>query len=488
VQDWDVFFIGGEWQPAAGDDKVEVLSPASLELVGSIRQALPDDARRAVEAARTAFDTGEWPRLPVAERLARLAALADAIEARGARFADVLCAEQGLPRHSLPAGQVAKAVTTLRAFVEIGGGFAWSATRSGTAGRTLRVRRVPAGVAAAIVPWNAPLFVAAMKLAPALAAGNTVVLKPPPETPLHSYLLADAAIEAGLPAGVLNILPAGADIGEQIVRDPRVDKVSFTGSTAAGRQVGAICGAELKRCTLELGGKSAAVVLDDFELTDASARLLVAGAMVNAGQVCAAQTRILVPAARHEEIAAAMSEATRSLRIGDPLAPTTDIGPLISRRQRDRVERYIGLGVAEGASLRAGGGRPDLDRGWYVEPTLFADVDNRMTIAREEIFGPVAAVIRYEGEDEAVALANDSEYGLAGAVWTADTGRGESVAARIRTGSVAVNSPGALDAYGPFGGFKDSGIGREGGAEALADYTESQTILLPAGQRDGSRS
>jgi aldehyde dehydrogenase (NAD+) len=341
------------------------------------------------------------------------------------------------------------------------------------------VLRVPVGVVVAIVPWNAPLFVAAMKLAPALAAGNTVVLKPPPETPLHTYLLAEAAAEAGLPEGALNILPAGADISELLVRDPRVDKVSFTGSTAVGRQVGAICGESLRRCTLELGGKSAAVVLDDFELTDSSASMLVAGAMVNAGQVCAAQTRILVPAARHDEIVEAMSEATRALRVGDPESATTDIGPLISGRQRDRVERYIRLGVEEGARLAAGGGRPAIQPGWYVQPTLFAGVDNAMTIAREEIFGPVAAVIPYHDEAEAVALANDSEYGLAGAVWTPDLGRGEAVAARIRTGTVAVNSPAPLDARGPFGGFKNSGFGREGGTEALDDYTESQTIILP---------
>jgi aldehyde dehydrogenase (NAD+) len=480
VQDWDVFFIGGRWRPAAGSERLEVVSPASLEVVGSVPRATKQDADRAVEAARTAFDTGPWPGLPVTERLARLTALADAIEARTDQFADVLCAEQGLPRRGLPAGQIAKAVATLRACADIAAGYDWSGLRAGSAGRRLRVRRVPVGVACAIVPWNAPLFVAAMKLAPALAAGNTVVLKPPPETPLHTYLLAEAAIEAGLPDGVLSILPAGADISELLVRDPRVDKVSFTGSTAVGRQVGAICGASLKRCTLELGGKSAAVVLDDFELTDASAKMLVIGAMVNAGQVCAAQTRILVPEARQEEIVGAMAQATRALRVGDPLAPQTDIGPLISQRQRDRVERYIGLGITEGARLITGGGRPDIDTGWYVQPTLFAEVGNQMTIAREEIFGPVAAVIPYRDEAQAVTLANDSEYGLAGAVWTADLDRGESVAARMRTGSVAVNSPGALDAYGPFGGFKNSGFGREGGAEALADYTESQTILLPA--------
>jgi aldehyde dehydrogenase (NAD+) len=485
VQDWDVFFLGGRWQQPAAGDRVEVVSPASLEVVGSVPRATKDDADRAVGAARSAFDAGPWPWLPADERLGILQVLADAIEARTDQFADVLCAEQGLPRRSLPAGQISKAVDMLRACVDLGGSYPWTSTRAGSTGaggarRTLRVRRAPVGVVVAIVPWNAPLFVAAMKLAPALAAGNTVVLKPPPETPLHTYLLAEAAVEAGLPDGVLNILPAGADISELLVRDPRVDKVSFTGSTAVGRQVGAICGASLKRCTLELGGKSAAVVLDDFELTDKSARMLVTGAMVNAGQVCAAQTRILVPAARHDEIVEAMSAATSALRVGDPTVATTDIGPLISGRQRDRVERYIKIGVKQGASLVTGGTRPAIKPGWYVQPTLFADVDNTMTIAREEIFGPVAAVIPYRDEAEAIALANDNEYGLAGAVWTADIGHGEAVAAKIRTGSVAVNSPGPLDAYGPFGGFKNSGYGREGGTEALDDYTEPQTIILPA--------
>ena len=473
-----MFFLGGQWQPAAATDRVEVVSPASLKVIGSVPRATEDDADRAVNAARAAFDTGPWPRLPVAERLGILRAFADAIEARTDQFAELLCAEQGLPRRSV-AGQIAMAVSTLRVGADLADDYPWTGTRRGTGRRTLRVRRVPVGVAVAIVPWNAPLFIAAMKLAPALAAGNTVLLKPPPETPLHTYLLAEAAIEAGLPEGVLNILPAGPEISELLVRDPRVDKVSFTGSTEVGRQVGASCGAGLKRCTLELGGKSAAVVLDDFELTKKSAGLLVAGAMVNAGQVCAAQTRILVPATRHDEIVEAMAEATRALRVGDPESATTDIGPLISERQRDRVERYIRLGVEEGARLVTGGGRPEIEPGWYVQPTLFAEVDNAMTIAREEIFGPVAAVIPYHDEAEAVALANDSEYGLAGAVWTADLDRGEAVAARIRTGTVAVNSPGALDAYGPFGGFKNSGFGREGGTEALDDYTESQTIILP---------
>jgi len=474
------FFLGGDWRTPAGTEVIEVISPATEEVIGRAPAAEKDDLAAAVRYARAAFDDGPWPLADVTERVAIIRAVADAIDSRTAEFADVLCAEQGLPRHALPAGQIAKAVGAFRAFAKIAETVPWVENRPGTGGRTLSVGRAPVGVVAAIVPWNAPLFVAAMKLAPALIAGNTVILKPPPETPLHTALLADVAREAGLPPGVLNILPAGAEVGEQLVRHPGVDKVSFTGSTAVGRQIGAICGAGLKRCTLELGGKSAAVVLEDFELSPAGARGLVAGAMVNAGQVCAAQTRILAPRSRYRDLVEAVAEAAASLTVGDPRDPGTDIGPLISARQRTRVEGYIGAATREGASLVTGGGRPDFDRGFYVRPTVFADVHSRMTIAREEIFGPVAAILPYDGEDEAVALANDSDFGLAGAVWTGDVEHGASVARRIRTGSVAVNSPGALDIRGPFGGFKQSGFGREGGPEGLTEYTEYQTILLPA--------
>ncbi|MCW2525393.1 MAG: putative aldehyde dehydrogenase [Pseudonocardiales bacterium] len=480
MYEYNEFFIGGHWQQPASTATIDVVSPATEEAVGSAPRGADGDVDRAVDAARTAFDEGPWSRWEVADRIAVVERLADAIEKRSADFAEVLCAEQGLPLHALPAGQIGKAVGTLRAYAEIGAHYPWRDERPAAAGsRSLRVYHRPVGVVAAIVPWNAPLFVASMKLAPALVAGNTVILKPPVETPLHAYLLAEAAIEAGLPEGVLNIVAADASVSEYLVRHLGVDKVSFTGSTAVGRHIGGICGTALRRCTLELGGKSAAIVLPDFELTTANVTMLVAGVMTNAGQVCAAQTRVLVPRSRYDEVIDAMTERTQALTVGDPRSPTTNIGPLVSSRQRDRVERYIGIGVEEGARLVTGGGRPDLDRGWYVEPTIFADVDSAMTIAREEIFGPVAAVIAYDGDDEAVSIANDSEYGLAGAVWTADVAHGEEIAGRIRTGSVSINSPGALDANGPFGGFKNSGIGREGGPEALGDYTEYQTILVP---------
>jgi len=479
MRNYDRLFLGGTWQVPLGDETIDVISPASEEVVGRVPAASKDDAASAVRFARAAFDEGPWPRMSVAERVERIRAFAAAIAERSDEFADILSLEQGLPRHALPAGQIAKTVANFEAFAGIASDFDWVTTRAGSAGRTIRVRRVPVGVVAAIVPWNAPLMVASMKLAPALVAGNTVVLKPPVETPLHTYLLAEAALAAGLPAGVLNIVPAGPEVSELLVRDPGVDEVSFTGSTAVGRLVGAICGGEIKRCTLELGGKSAAVVLDDFELTEANVKLLVAGVMTNAGQVCAAQTRVLVPTSRYRDVVEAVAQTSAALRVGDPSEPTTDIGPLISRRQRERVERYIAIGVEQGASLVTGGGRPDIERGFYLQPTVFSDVDNRMTIAREEIFGPVASIIAYDGEEQAIAIANDSDYGLAGSVYTGDVERGESVASRVRTGSVAVNSPGALDVYGPFGGFKQSGFGREGGPESLASYTELQSIILP---------
>jgi len=342
------------------------------------------------------------------------------------------------------------------------------------------VRREPVGVAGCIIPWNVPLFVLMLKLGPALAAGATVVVKPAPETPLDAIILAEAVEQAGIPPGVVNIVAAGREVGEHLVRHPDVDKIAFTGSTAAGRRIASICGEQLKRVTLELGGKSAAIILDDVDLPGVIAGLLP-GALMNNGQACVAQTRILASRSRYREVADALVAAVRAWTVGDPMDPSTLCGPLVAARQRDRVEGYIALGKQEGATLACGGGRPKgLAKGWYVEPTVFVDVDNRMRIAQEEIFGPVLAVIPYDDEADAVRIANESAYGLSGSVWTGDVDRGLGVARRVRTGTYTVNGF-AMEFGAPFGGFKCSGVGRELGPEGLEAYLEPKQINLPPG-------
>jgi betaine-aldehyde dehydrogenase len=335
------------------------------------------------------------------------------------------------------------------------------------------------GVSAGIIPWNVPLFIVALKLGAALAAGAPMILKPSPETPLDGFVLGEILDEIGLPAGMVSILPAGREVGEYLVRHPGVDKVGFTGSTAAGRRVGAICGEMLKRCTLELGGKSAAIILEDADLAS-SVPMLMPSALMNNGEACVAQTRILAPRSRYGEVVEALAEAVRGHKVGDPTDPTVAVGPLVAERQRDRVLGYIEKGKAEGATLTVGGGRPaGLDKGWFVEPTLFVDVDNAMTIAQEEIFGPVLSVIGYDGPEDAVRIANDSDYGLSGSVWTTDVEAGVDVARRVRTGTYGINQLGTLDMRNPFGGFKASGVGRELGPEGLSAYLETKSIILP---------
>jgi aldehyde dehydrogenase (NAD+) len=466
-------YIGGDWAAPAGTGTIDVISPHTEEVVGRVPDGTPADIDRAVSAARAAFDSGPWPRMTPAERADVVARLAGLYAERQSDIAELITAEMGSPILFSQLAQAPIPQMMLSYFADLARTYAWEEERQGMLG-PVTVRREPVGVVAAIVPWNVPQFVTMSKLAPALVAGCTVVLKPAPETPLDAYLLAELLEQAGVPAGVVNIVPAGRETGEHLVSHPGVDKVAFTGSTAAGRRIAAICGEQLKRCSLELGGKSAAIICDDADLAATMEGLKMASLMNN-GQACAAQTRILAPRGRYAEVADALSAMVGGLAVGDPGDMATEIGPLVARRQQDRVEGYIRIGREEGAKVLTGGLERPYDRGWYVAPTVFGDVTNDMRIAREEIFGPVLVLIPYENEDDAVRIANDSEYGLGGSVWTGDVERGAGIARRIRTGSCGINHY-IIDVNTPFGGYKASGIGRELGPEGLGAYLEHKAI------------
>ncbi|MET7463882.1 aldehyde dehydrogenase [Nonomuraea sp. NPDC005501] len=469
----DTLFIGGEWVTPAGTGTIDVVSPHTEEVVGRVPDGTAADMDRAVAAARQAFDQGPWPRLTFAERAAAISRLAEVYAARLGEMADLITEEMGSPITFSQLAQAPQPLGMLQYYAELGTTFQQEEQRPGLFGPTT-VRREPVGVVAAIVPWNVPQFVAMTKIAPALLAGCAIVLKPAPETPLDAYLLAEIAQEAGIPAGVLNIVPAGREAGEHLVSHPGVDKVAFTGSTAAGRRIGSICGEQLKRVSLELGGKSAAIILDDADLA-ASVGMLAIASLMNNGQACVAQTRILASRNRYDEVVEAVAGMVTSQQVGDPADPATGIGPLVARRQQERVEGYIRIGMEEGAKVVVGGLDRPYDRGWYVAPTVFSGVSNDMRIAREEIFGPVLAVIPYEDEADAIRIANDSDYGLAGSVWTADADHGMDVARQVRTGTYGVNCF-MLEANAPFGGYKSSGVGRELGPEGLAGYLEHKSI------------
>ena len=382
----------------------------------------------------------------------------------------------GCPITQSRAIQVVNPVRILDAYLEVAATYPFRSVRRSDNGRAL-VLRSPVGVVAGIVPWNVPLSLTMQKLAPSLLTGCTIVLKPSPETPLDAYLVARLLEEAGCPPGVVNVVPADRDVSEYLVTHPGVDKVTFTGSSAVGRRIAAACGHDLRHVTLELGGKSAAVVLDDADLEQTVSALRL-GSFRNNGQVCTLKTRLVVPAALEDEFVDRLSALLDSMPIGDPRDETTQIGPLVSARQRERVEGYIETGRKEGARLARGGGRPDMARGWYVEPTVFADVDPDATIAQQEIFGPVVAVIPYASEDEAIRIANNSTYGLNGAVFTTDVERGLRVAERMATGTVELNgNPAGFRA--PMGGVKYSGLGREFGPEGLDPFVELKSIGLP---------
>jgi aldehyde dehydrogenase (NAD+) len=474
-------FIGGEWVEPAGTGTIDVISPHSEELVGRVPEGTAADIDRAVAAARDAFDNGEWPRLSPEERIAAVQKFSEAYAAHIPDMAAVITEEMGSPISFSNLAQSPAPWMMLNTFVQIAGEYPWEERRQGVLGSDVVVRREPVGVVGAIVPWNVPQFVTMSKLAPALIAGCTIVIKPSPETPLDAFLMADILNEAGIPKGVVSVIPAGREVGEHLVRHPGVDKIAFTGSTAAGRRIASICGEQLKRVSLELGGKSAAIILDDADLA-ATIQGLKFASLMNNGQACVAQTRILASRERHDEVVDALSEMVGAMTVGDPQDEATEVGPLVAERQQERVEKYIAVGQEEGAKVVVGGnGRPSgLEKGWYVKPTVFSGVDNSMRIAREEIFGPVLAVIPYDDTEDAVRIANDSEYGLAGSVWTGDIDQGLDIARRVRAGTYGVNQY-TMDFIAPFGGYKGSGLGREFGVEGLSHYVELKSIVPPAG-------
>lgn len=478
--DYDRIYVGGEWTLPTSSDKITVSSASTEDILGSVPAATRADVDAAVGAARHAFDDPSgWAQWEPSRRQAALERFAVALVARRDEFVHRVSGQNGMPAKIGKLTEGAVPANIVRYYATLATKLEGEQTRKSLVKGTTVVRKEPLGVVAAIVPWNFPQILSFFKIAPALAAGCTVVLKPASETVLDAFLIAEAAHEAELPPGVLNVIAgSGRVVGDHLVTHPGVDKVGFTGSTEVGQHIGAQCGRLIRPVTLELGGKSAAVVLDDVD-ADAFTRELFETSLINSGQSCFISTRILLPRSRYTELVEAITETVRQYPVGDPFERSTMIGPLVSSAQRDIVESYIKKGQAEGGRITTGGGRPKgLDRGWYVEPTIIADVDNNAAVSREEIFGPVLALIPYEDDNDAIAIANDSDYGLGGTVWTTDVERGLSVARRVKTGSIGVNGF-TLDLGAPFGGVKRSGLGRELGPEGLAAYQQFQSIYLP---------
>jgi aldehyde dehydrogenase (NAD+) len=471
---YNELFIGGRWQAPSTGRRLSVVSPHTEEPIGEVPEAVAEDVDKAVAAARDAFDNGPWSRLSPFERMEKIEKLAAVYAGHLEEMADLITAEMGSPKSFSRLGQAAGAASMMHLMMATAREFPWVERRQGLLGE-VHVRKAPVGVVGAIVPWNVPQFLIMPKMIPALIAGCTIVVKPAPETPLDAMWLAEMLDEVDLPAGVVSIIPGGRETGEHLVRHPGVDKIAFTGNSATGRRIAAICGEQLKRVSLELGGKSAAIILDDADTGKTVEGLKTAGLMNN-GQACVAQTRILVSERRHDEVVDALAEMMSGLQVGDPADEATDIGPLVAQRQQHRVQGYVRSGADEGARIVVGGDDSPYERGWYVRPTLFVDANNQMRIAREEIFGPVLTVLRYTDERDAVRIANDSDYGLAGSVWTADVAHGLQIAEAIRAGTYGINMY-TLDIGSPFGGFKQSGIGREFAAEGLSEYVELQSTV-----------
>lgn len=474
-------FVGGRWQDPRGTTVEEVRNPATGARVGSAALASVADVDAAVAAARASFDSGDWSRATPGERAEVMHKAADHLEKLAPELAVSITSELGCPLWFSEMAHVPNPIRHTRYYADMAREFAYDETRSDGTNASL-VTQEPVGVVGAITPWNGPLSTPSLKITPALAAGCSVVLKPPPETPLTVQAFADAFLEAGLPEGVLSILPGDREAGAHLVAHPEVDKVAFTGSSAAGKKIMASAAARIARVTLELGGKSAAIMLEDADVETVIPALLPLAMMVN-GQACIAQTRILVPRHREAEFVEALGAALAAQKVGDPLEADTKIGPMVSERQRDRVAGYITLGREEGAKVVTGGETlplpSELQAGWFVPPTLLAGVDNSMRVAQEEIFGPVVVAIPYDDVEDAIRIANDSVYGLSGSVWGADVDRAVAVARRIRTGMISIN--GRPQAYGaPFGGYKQSGIGREMGPEGFKAFLETKSIAIPS--------
>jgi aldehyde dehydrogenase (NAD+) len=472
------FFIGGKWVAPSSDHVIPVTEAATGLPLGNVPEANAQDVDQAVKAAHAT--TREWAATSPDFRADLMERFADAVLARAKEISEMVSRENGMPLALSLSANPESMSGSLRYYAGLArSGYADETRQAISYQGTVLIQREPVGVVAVIVPWNYPLGLMGMKIGPALAAGCTVVIKPSPETSLDAAYLVEAAHEAGIPLGVINLVTGGRDTGDALVRHPLVDKVAFTGSTAAGRAIGAVCGAALKPVTLELGGKSAAIILDDADLSQVMQGLAFLS-FVNTGQSCFLNSRVLAPRSIYSEVVDGLSAVAEKFVIGNPLDPSTTMGPLVSARQRRVVEDYIAQGRAAGARLVTGGARPKgLDAGWFVQPTIFADVDNSMTIAREEIFGPVVCVIPFDTEHEAVEIANDSDYGLAGSVWSADSERALTVARRVETGTIGLNMW-TLDPGSPFGGWKASGLGKEFGPEGLDAYLNTKSINIPA--------
>jgi acyl-CoA reductase-like NAD-dependent aldehyde dehydrogenase len=478
VRNPGAFFIDGKWADPSSRSTLDVFDSATEEVFLNVAEAQAADVDRIVAAARKAFDHGPWACMTPQERAPFLKKIAEGWVARAEVLGDTWTAESGILRSF--AGYGAHSVAAIFDFyANLADSYQWIRHSRTTSGKDALIIGEAVGVVAAIVPWNGPASLIAIKAAPALLAGCTVIVKASPEAPASAYLFAEICEEAGIPAGVVNVMTADREVSELLVRDPRVDKVAFTGSTAAGKRIASICGERVARTTLELGGKSPALVLDDFDVGQA-AQALAQTTSVLSGQVCAALTRIIIPKDRHDAMAEALGEAFKKIRVGDPRDPQTQMGPVASARQRDRIESFLRGAEAEGVQLVTGGGRPrHLDRGYYIEPTVYANVDNHSTIAGEEVFGPVVCVIPAKDEADAIAIANDTAFGLNSCIFTNDPNKVYSVGRQIRAGLVGHNTF-AVDWTLPGGGFKQSGIGREGGVEGLEAYLETKTMTFQA--------